>query len=546
MEKFELCFKINDTSQYIIPHLLPADQLIPGLEKYKEKGNLGWECHYDYLPAAMNGRVISRLFPLLYENRCWKNGMEVKHEDSTALVVLSPEKNKITVSVQGGGKSELLAVIKSHISHIHAMENLEGKEKVPCVCGHCAGSSQPHLYDYDKLKKPTGKDPAFTTCRKSGENVEINLLLKGISSFPPAHRSDLFFEPLKDTRLKVVVGERLTTHFSSLSLKKYKIFKDFHVDRLNRINIFAGINNCGKSSLLEAIYLLTGLNNIYAFFKMLKIRGKFSSGVGMDTYWVDEQSRDNIDIRGIFADQETSVEIRREDEKSETLDYSNYFGTILIDAGFGAERFSSRTQLFRDTAPKPFTRHFKILCNPVFSSPCFLHDREEQGRFYGKSVDCKSIDKITGFLKEHVDKKIEWIMNPGGVFKVGHKNFSTAKDLVLFGEGMQRIFHIALQFATAQNGILLIDEMENAVHYKLLLQFARFIHELAQEFNTQVFITSHSKECIDAFFEDETRHKSLTAYHLSEKDRRITCEFFSGERYAGLIDLMDIDLRGDL
>lgn len=550
MEKFELCFKIDAAGRYIIPYLLPADPPATGFESYKEKGNLEWECHYDYLPGTMTGRVISRLFHLLNDNRYWKNGMEVKLEDATALVSLSPENNKITVSVQGRGKSELLAIIKSHIRHIPTAANLEkGKDReemVPCICSKCAGSSQPHLYVYDSLKKSAGKGNIFMTCEKSLENVEINLLLKGISSFPDAPRPDLFFEPLKDTGLEPAAGEQSTTHFSSLSIKKYKIFEDFHVDRLNKINIFAGINNSGKSSLLEAIYLLTGLNNIYAFFKMLKIRGKFAAGMGMDPYWVDEQSRDNIDIRGVFADRETSVKISREEEINDTIDKSRYLGTILVDAGFGKECFSSRTQLFRDTAPKTFTRHFKILCNPVFSSPGFLYDREEQERFYKKSVDYKTIDRITGFLKEYVDADIEWIRNVGGVFKVGHKGFPRAKDLVLFGEGMQRIFQIALQFATAQNGILLIDEMENAVHYKLLLHFARFIQELALEFNTQVFITSHSKECIDAFFKDETRHKDLTAYHLSEKDRRITCEFFSGERYAGLIDLMDIDLRGDL
>ena len=34
---------------------------------------------------------------------------------------------------------------------------------------------------------------------------------------------------------------------------KSKAFSQIEIEKLNRINIFAGLNNCGKTSLLEAI-----------------------------------------------------------------------------------------------------------------------------------------------------------------------------------------------------------------------------------------------------------------------------------------------------
>ena len=48
-----------------------------------------------------------------------------------------------------------------------------------------------------------------------------------------------------------------TNHFSNISINQYKALNGLKIDKLNKINIFAGINNTGKSSLLEAIYLLT-------------------------------------------------------------------------------------------------------------------------------------------------------------------------------------------------------------------------------------------------------------------------------------------------
>ncbi|KIM07815.1 MAG: hypothetical protein KU28_05005 [Sulfurovum sp. PC08-66] len=55
-------------------------------------------------------------------------------------------------------------------------------------------------------------------------------------------------------------------HFDSITIAQYKLFRDFKIDKLNKINIFAGFNNSGKSSLLEAVYFLTKQNDIVSFF----------------------------------------------------------------------------------------------------------------------------------------------------------------------------------------------------------------------------------------------------------------------------------------
>lgn len=41
-----------------------------------------------------------------------------------------------------------------------------------------------------------------------------------------------------------------------LTIQNYRCFKDFHIDGLARVNLIVGMNNSGKTSLLEAIYLL--------------------------------------------------------------------------------------------------------------------------------------------------------------------------------------------------------------------------------------------------------------------------------------------------
>ena len=95
---------------------------------------------------------------------------------------------------------------------------------------------------------------------------------------------------------------------------------------------------------------------------------------------------------------------------------------------------------------------------------------------------------------------------------------------------MQRIFHIALQFSLAENGVILIDEIENAIHFSLLKDFSILIQELANRFNVQVFMTSHSKECIDAFVTNNFENQKISAYRLENENGKISCKFISGEK----------------
>ncbi|MEA3227759.1 MAG: AAA family ATPase [Campylobacterota bacterium] len=118
--------------------------------------------------------------------------------------------------------------------------------------------------------------------------------------------------------------------------------------------------------------------------------------------------------------------------------------------------------------------------------------------------------------------------------------------MTTFGEGLQRVFEISLAFASSKNGVLLIDELETAIHKSLLIDFTQFIQELSERFNVQVFITSHSKECIDAFVKNGHKDNSeLIAYLLENKDSKYSYKYIDGDRLQSLVESMDLDIRGE-
>jgi len=98
-------------------------------------------------------------------------------------------------------------------------------------------------------------------------------------------------------------------------------------------------------------------------------------------------------------------------------------------------------------------------------------------------------------------------------------------------------------FAEAANGVVLIDEFENAIHTELIGNFAGFIHSLATTFNVQVFLTSHSKECIDAFVRSVQHPKDFAFHALVQTADGIKAREFSGLEFARLVEIGDVDLR---
>jgi len=70
----------------------------------------------------------------------------------------------------------------------------------------------------------------------------------------------------------------------------------------------------------------------------------------------------------------------------------------------------------------------------------------------------------------------------------------------LLGGGMSRLLSIILAIATAKNGIVLIDEVDAGIHYSHMPKVWEGMSKAAQEFNCQIFATTHSYECLQAAY----------------------------------------------
>jgi internalin A len=130
MEKFELCFPLDNKNQYLIPDLLPKEEPATG----EWENVLAFEYHYNILPSSIISRFIVRMHHQADKKTWWRSGIVLKSGNNRALLKSDQEDRKIFIFISGNSSTrrELLAIIRSQFDSIHqTIKGLEAKEKVP-------------------------------------------------------------------------------------------------------------------------------------------------------------------------------------------------------------------------------------------------------------------------------------------------------------------------------------------------------------------------------------------------------------------------------
>jgi predicted ATPase len=96
-------------------------------------------------------------------------------------------------------------------------------------------------------------------------------------------------------------------------------------------------------------------------------------------------------------------------------------------------------------------------------------------------------------------KNLEIVDRTGArsTLRVWHDETGTT-PVSAFGDGFRRVLTYALALAECQGGVLLIDEIESAIHFSALTQVFSWLVEAAHRFSVQLVVSTHSLEALDA------------------------------------------------
>jgi len=97
-------------------------------------------------------------------------------------------------------------------------------------------------------------------------------------------------------------------------------------------------------------------------------------------------------------------------------------------------------------------------------------------------------------------------------------DFAVAQPLESFGDGAVRLAGIVLAVLLSRNGTCLIDEVESGLHYSLFPDLWRLLDKLSRDLSVQVFATTHSRDCLDAFAEASAEKDFDAAFYRLERN----------------------------
>ena len=124
--------------------------------------------------------------------------------------------------------------------------------------------------------------------------------------------------------------------------------------------------------------------------------------------------------------------------------------------------------------------------------------RENTFDTFSEFIKQRAVECLTALDERimEVDFAADNLRNPIATLKNG-KNIA----LLRMGNGVQRVLTMLLALSMSENGVVLIDEIENGLHYAVHKKLWTLIFEIAAQLNIQVFATTHSMDVVKAFGE---------------------------------------------
>ena len=124
---------------------------------------------------------------------------------------------------------------------------------------------------------------------------------------------------------------------------------------------------------------------------------------------------------------------------------------------------------------------------------------QEDANRFGKLALVEKGGKVVSLLKR-VEPRLEQLtIIPRASIPMLHaklRGYDRLLPLPLLGDGMAPLASLALAIANAEGDIVLVDEIENGLHHTVMKKVWSGIADFAQEFNVQIFATTHSEECV--------------------------------------------------
>lgn len=303
---------------------------------------------------------------------------------------------------------------------------------------------------------------------------------------------------------------------TSVRIQNFRAIRDLAVTGLKRINLIAGANNSGKTSFVEAVFLLAGAMRpdtpeMLSASRLLRVVTPDDIG----TLFRHKDVQTSIKVQGTFdSGRNRSVELRMAapgaseiqpytaPEASGTLangplrpavvqvysveqaDGPALQGEIrtLVDKEKKIRGFSDPSQA-KSWRPDPWPGIYLSSKNNVSVDP------RQISRLFRDRLENDLLKAIQG-----VDSSILNILSVDSDIMVD--TAEARLPLQVAGDGVIKIVGTLIAATYCKGGLLCIDEIENGLHYSAMRPFWMALLAFARKHDVQVIATTHNLEML--------------------------------------------------
>lgn len=326
----------------------------------------------------------------------------------------------------------------------------------------------------------------------------------------------------------------MTTHqpVDRVEIRRFRGLSELDLNGLGNFNVLLGANDVGKTSVLEAIFLMTGFVNMrlpvtLQDWRSLSINTFDDLGVlfhGFDLenpidlvgHSAGAVVRRELQISAPYADMEMSTgSPSSEDPRtggSRRRQNSADQASSVVPLGPRILRYDATVQRRRGK-PLRFSGTLRLMDENTFHFQSSGKPLEQEtvsaryvtpkpgydGRAIGALIVRKQVGQLVAFLRD-INPRISDLVTSGDVVYVDI-GLDRLIPLNMFGGAMVRAANILSHCILGNERVLLVDELENGLHHAAVAPLLRALLSLSRARNTQVFVTTHSVGVLESLLE---------------------------------------------
>jgi len=316
----------------------------------------------------------------------------------------------------------------------------------------------------------------------------------------------------------------------SFSIARFRLFRSLEVSSLGRVNLLVGKNNSGKSAFLEAVQLFAERASPHSLWDLVSVREETWSGrieiIGNEEvgspirHLFREHQLPGLGDQGIVlgSDQDEdeihicTVAYRRlhdEEEDVSRLERLEPEGVEISDPEvevYLVAENGGRTRRLMKLAesgwpPRAVRMPVPKKVRVVPTRSMLTHEVADLWDLIGLTPLEEEVLAGLKLIDESIED-VAFVEDRGRGSRmplVRTTKFDEPVPLNSMGDGVSRLFQIVLALANVEDGILLVDEFENGLHWSIQPRVWETVFRLASKLNVQVFATTHSRDCVEAF-----------------------------------------------